>query len=87
MAANLVIRRLDIVQGDGWVKLAEQSTIVQGVLECLSANISIRYREGDAVPLRNNGAYPIDGVDLSELEISTSSLSASGFIVFCQTRI
>lgn len=86
MAANMYIKRFDIVAGNGCVKLSETSLIAKGILECLSANISIRYSGGDPVNLRNNGSYPIDGVDLNELEINNPQLSAAGFIVFCQAR-
>ena len=86
MAANMYIKRFDIVSADGWVKLSDTSLIVKGQLECLSANISIRYRSGEPVNLRNNGSYPVDGVDLNELEINNPQLSTAGFIVFCQVR-
>lgn len=82
---NAIIETFSIVVGDGWVPLSTTPEIVAGVLDCRSNLISIRYQGGDASLLRTNTLYPIDGVNLADYEISTSSGVNVVLVVFAYT--
>lgn len=86
MAANLVAAQFDIDSADGWQRLHPARFPGKGILECHSSEILIRYRGGAPVRLRDGGVYPLDGVDLHELEISTAEAEDQTLVVWCYSR-
>lgn len=74
-ASPMVFDRVSIVSADGWVPLATEPTVLTGMLDISSNTISFRTvgDSGSGTTYRTNQMYPIDNVDISKIEVSTSS--------------
>lgn len=74
-ASPMVFDKVSIDSGDGWVPLSDEPVVVTGVLDVSSSTISFRIAgdAGSGISFRTNQMYPIENVDLSQIEVSTSS--------------
>ena len=85
MAANIYIRSFPL--GTGWSKLASVSTVVDATLIASSQNtnaVSVRVNGGTSMSWPPGGAVRLEGVDLSEIEVSGDALHE--FLVVGNTR-
>lgn len=85
MPNKAVLLDKTIGSGDGWVPVSLSSIIFDGSIQAINTGqISLRFAGGAGVLLTNT-RFPLQGVDLSDFEISTAG-SNQRFIVVGNTR-
>ncbi len=77
-AANVISKRVAVSSTDGWVRLADESLVVDADIRAATNNIVSLRPVGDdslatEVALLSTASHRLDGVDLAALEISTTS--------------
>lgn len=82
--ANVYLNRISITSINGWVKLANSRMICDAQIQPLSSTFSIRWNGGTSITLNANTVYYFKRVDLSELEVSTTSGTAVVCLVIGQ---
>lgn len=76
-AANIITKRVLISSADGWVRLADEPTVVDVDIRAPNTTVALRAvnpdNPDDNGALLSNASYRFYGVDLAGLEVSTSS--------------
>lgn len=73
-SSELVAVTQAIASGDGWVAMSATDIVADGVFEGSSSTISIRHgSSGSGVAVTADVQYPLLGVNLADVQVSTSS--------------
>ncbi|MEZ6233412.1 MAG: hypothetical protein R3B68_04410 [Phycisphaerales bacterium] len=77
-ASNIISKRVAVSSVDGWVRLADESVVVDADIRASSNNLVSLRAVGDDAPASDvaflsNAAFRLYGIDLAALEVSTTS--------------
>jgi len=86
MDRNLFLKRLNLVAPDGWRSIIDTPLICDAILQPAANNMYIRWKGQPeyGILLVANTQYLLRRIDLSAIEVSTTSASPAGFVVIAQ---
>ena len=86
MDRNVFLVRLNLVATDGWKYVTNTPLICDAILQPAAPNMYIRWKGQpvNGILLVANTQYLLRRIDLSTIEVSTTSAGPAGFIVIAQ---
>ena len=69
----VVLETVTIQSSDGWTAITSERQLFDGVLECVDGEFSVRFDGGTAQTWASGSSYQFLGINLADVEVSTSS--------------
>lgn len=69
----VILETVTIQSSDGWTALASAKQLFDGTLECVDGEFSVRFDGGTAQTWASGASYQFVGINLADVEVSTSS--------------